>query len=283
MNPKELVARVNNLPPASPAAIQLITLLNHRSVSNDDVVQVIRQDSVLTAKLLRACNSSQFAFEEPISSVDQAVFVLGHQEILRRVLTLTLGQAMVAPLPGYAVEANELWEHSLTTALAAERVVTGEVGLIASSGTAFTVGLLHDIGKLVLGQALTREAQSEIRGLIQQGAASRVEAEKKILGTDHAEVGAHLLQLWRLPEDIVEAVAHHHQPVLDPRPRLSVVAHLANCLAHLSGSAPGWEAYAVRVSDEVIAAFEITPEKLEGMVIAVREWSERMHQVIDWA
>jgi len=275
---RELIAKVKNLPPVSYAALKLVNLLDQPAVSNDEVVQVLKCDNVLTAKLLRACNSPYFGLEEPVSSVDQAVFLLGHQQILHIVLTLAFGSAMVVPLSGYAVEANELWRHSLITATAAETVVTELTDLNVEPPVAFTVGLLHDIGKLVLGQALTPDLQADIRNRIEQEKFSRSEAEKAVLGTDHSEIGACLLQDWHLPEDIVEAVAHHHQPVLDPRPRLSVVTHLANCLAHLAGSAPGWDGYAVRVDERVINTFDITGDKLDGLVIAVRESFDRVDQ-----
>src|SRR5579859_4612552 len=123
MTATELVNKVKNLPPVSNAALRLVSLLEQPEVSNDEVVQALKCDNVLTAKLLRACNSPYFGLSEPVASVDQAVLILGHQQILHIVLTLAFGSAMVVPMPGYAVEADELWRHSLITATAAEIVV----------------------------------------------------------------------------------------------------------------------------------------------------------------
>jgi putative nucleotidyltransferase with HDIG domain len=281
MTAQELVSKIKSLPPVSYAALKLLNLLEQPAVSNEDVVQVLKCDNVLTAKLLRACNSPYFGLAEPVSSVDQAVFLLGHQQILHIVLTLAFGSAMVIPLPGYAVEANELWRHSLITAAAGE-IIAGEItDLNVDASVAFTVCLLHDIGKLVMNQTLTPEVQADIRSRIEKEQISRSEAEKAALGTDHAEVGACLLQSWHLPELIVESVANHHQPVLKPRPRLSVVTHLANCLAHFAGSAPGWDAYAIRVDSNVIDTFNITEDRLETMIIAVRESFDRVDQFMN--
>lgn len=274
----ELVSHVKNLPPISQAALRLVSLLDQPTVSNDDVVAVLRYDNVLTAKLLRACNSPYFGLEEPVRSVDQAVLILGHQQILHIVLTLAFGGAMMTPLPGYAVESNELWQHSLTTAMAAEVIANEYPEFGAETSVAFTAGLLHDIGKLVLGQALTPDSQQAIRNLISRGQQSRVEAEYQVLGTDHAEVGANLLESWRVPGDIVEAVAHHHAPVLEPQPQLSVVTHVANCVAHLVGSAPGWDAFAVPVEPAIIEQFGFGPEKIEMLIVQVRDSFERVDQ-----
>jgi len=278
MTAQELVAKAKNIPPVSYAALKLVNLLEQPTVSNDEVVQVLKCDNVLTARLLRACNSPYFGLEEPVFSVDQAVFLLGHQQILHIVLTLAFGSAMVAPLPGYAIEVNELWRHALITATAAETVVGEIPELDLEPAVAFTIGLLHDIGKLVLGQTITFEAQEEIRRRVEMDLIMRIEAEKEVLGADHSEVGACLLREWRLPEDIVEAVANHHKPVLEPRPRYSVVTHLANAVAHLSGSAPGWDGYATRVDDRVAKQFHLTGDKIESMVVGVRDSFDRVEQ-----
>ena len=192
MTPDELVAKVKNLPPISQAALQLVNLLDEPAVSNEDVVQVLKYDNVLTAKLLRACNSPYFGLEEPVSSVDQAVLILGHHQILHIVLTLAFGGAMAVPLAGYAVESNELWRHSLTAATASEFLVTRGIEMNVDPPVAFTIGLLHDIGKLVLTQVLTPEHQRDIRALITDRGLARYEAEKNVLGTDHGEVGGAL-------------------------------------------------------------------------------------------
>ena len=278
MTAPEIINKVKNLPPISQAALKLVNLLEQASISNDEIVQVIKCDNVLTAKLLRACNSPYFGLDDPVSSVDQAVLLLGHQQILHIVLTLAFGSAMVVPLPGYAVEANELWRHSLITATASEIVAADAFDLNVEAPVAFTVGLLHDIGKLVMSQAITPEIQGQIRQLIEQQACSRTEAERKILGPDHGEIGACLLKSWNLPEEILEAVANHHNPVCEPRPKLSVITHVANCLAHLAGSAPGWDGFAIRVDPKAVAALNLDEARLEGLVVHVREAFERVDQ-----
>ena len=88
---QQLVDRVKNLPPVSQAALRLVNLLDEPSADNDEVVRAIKCDNLLTAKLLRACNSPYFGLDEPIASVDQAVLILGHQQILHIVLTLAFG------------------------------------------------------------------------------------------------------------------------------------------------------------------------------------------------
>ncbi|HYG34190.1 MAG TPA: HDOD domain-containing protein [Clostridia bacterium] len=278
MNAKEMVARAKHLPPVSHAALKLVSLLGQSVVSNEDIVQVLKCDNVLTAKLLRACNSPALGLEEPVSSIDQAVLILGHNQILQMVLNLTFSSTMAVPLAGYAVEATELWSHSLVTATAAEVAASHGLQVEVDPPIAFTIGLLHDIGKLVMNEVLTVQAQFGIRERITKEGMSRVEAERKVTGADHAEVGACLLATWRLPDAITEAVANHHQPVFTPTPRLSVLAYLANCLAHLGGSSPGWEAYALRADDNLAQALNLSENDLESLVIKVRDRFDKLNE-----
>jgi putative nucleotidyltransferase with HDIG domain len=283
MTPNKIIAKVRNLPAVSQAALKLVCLLDQPAVSNEDIVTVLKYDDVLTAKLLRACNSPYFGFEEKISSVEEAVLMLGHQQILHMVLSLAFGGAMSATLPGYAIEARELWFHSVATAVAAERLVKTDLPMEARPPVAFTAGLLHDIGKLVLNQILDAGAQSAIRSRIVQNQLSRNAAEKEIVGADHAEVGACLLAAWRLPDEIVEAVAHHHRPVTTPVPKLSAVIHVADGLVHLTGSDLGWDGYVGLVDAQASQALGITPEKFEGLELEIRDSASQVEKFMQLA
>jgi putative nucleotidyltransferase with HDIG domain len=267
MKAKTFIARVTDLPTPSPVLLKLMDLLNRSDVENEQVVQVVKSDGVLCAKLLAACNSAAFGLAEPVGSVEQAVFYLGNQQIYRIILALGVGKSLSRALPAYLIEDRELWRHSLTTAVAAEATLLGGCSLAIDPSVAYTAGLLHDIGKLVLSQFMSETSVAAIRGLIEYQGQSRLEAERAILETDHAEVGACLLQSWRLPEIIVEAVAHHHAPVLTPRPLLSAVIHVADCVAHQLGASTGWDAYALRVDVNAVAALGFGPEKMERILI----------------
>ena len=100
MTANEIIAKAKNLTPVSHSAMNLVGMLDQPAIGNDDVVRVLKFDNVLTAKLLRACNSPFFGLEEPGSSVEQAVLILGHQQILHITLSIAFSSSMAAPLPG---------------------------------------------------------------------------------------------------------------------------------------------------------------------------------------
>jgi len=278
MTAPEIVANLKNLAPISPAGLRLINLLDQPNQENEEIVQILKCDSVLTAKVLRMCNSSYYGFDESIASIDQAVLILGYEKIVRIVLALCFGGAMGIPLEAYAFTDKDLWRHSFVTALAAEALA--QDGLIANieASAAFTAGLLHDIGKLAFNHVLAPDLISRLRYQIDVHGLSRIEAERQTLGTDHAEVGACMLQAWKLPREIVEAVENHHRPVIEPEPRLSAVTCIANSVAHLAGSAPGWEAYACKMNGALVEALQLKPEKVESLMITVRESFDRVEQ-----
>jgi len=261
-----MLAQVRDLPPVSPAGLKLVGLLGSAQTANEDVVRVLKQDTVLTAKLLRACNSPARGVKEPVMSVDHAVLLLGYRQILQMATALTFRDFLSLPVSAYAPETDNLWRHSLLAASAAELALAECPIPGADSSTAFTLGLLHDIGKLITSQFLGRQSLIGIRQQLAQGA-SPVEAERAVLGTDHAEVGAGLLSMWCIPELIVEGVARHHSPVLCPRPMPSALVCFANSAAHraetvLQGREPG----PIESYSPLLEALNLTPDLLKQLI-----------------
>jgi putative nucleotidyltransferase with HDIG domain len=266
MTAHQMLAEIRDLPPVSPAGLKLVGLLGSAESANEDVVSVLKQDTVLTAKLLRACNSPARGVKEPVMSVDHAVLLLGYRQILQMATALTFRGFLSLPVIAYTPGTDNLWRHSLLAASAAELALAECPIPGTDSSTAFTLGLLHDIGKLITSQFLDRQSLIGIRQELVQGA-SPVEAERAVLGTDHAEVGASLLHVWRIPGLIIEGVARHHSPVLCPRAMPSVLVGFANFAAHraeavLQGREPG----SIESCSLVLEALNLTPELL-GQVI----------------
>lgn len=280
MTAENLIEQAGEITPVSEAVLKLLKLLGSPDHDLSEVVRAVQYDAILTAKVLRACNSAYRAVREPIASIEQAALHIGQQEILRLVLALNVSGTLNRPLGGYAVGESELWKHALTTALAAEQVTLYVADARFETPVAYTAGLLHDIGKVVLNRALTPEVQATVRARIKEGHSSRPEAERSVLGTDHAEVGALLLTRWKLPDSIVEAVANHHAPPATKPAPLSAIAHLANCVAHTVGSAPGWDGYAMRVDEHVAENLGIDCGGLEQVMIAVHHSLNQVRQFL---
>jgi putative nucleotidyltransferase with HDIG domain len=279
MTAEEIVSRVKDLPVVSETARKLTTQLNQPDLPRSDIVETLHNDGVLTAKVLRACNSAEFALHEPVASIEQALFILGDRAVFRIVSAVGFGDCLGLNAPGYDTEANGLWSHSLAAAVGSEYPVAEESFADFAPSIAFTAGLLHDIGKTVINRVLTPKDRADIRAKIGAESIPRVVAEKAILGANHSEVGAFLLRRWSLPDCIVEAAANHHHPVTKPEPQLSAVVYLANCVAHLSPGAPGWEVEFAKATQSAAEVLDMPPERVQELVTAIQAAVKKQPQV----
>lgn len=278
MTAAEFVAQVNDLPALPQAGLKLMRLLEDPDVDVDAVVKVVRTDAPLSAKLLRVCNSAAYGARQAITSIDQAVFALGFSEVQRLAIALTFGGVLNRALHSYEIDSEAYWLHSLLVGFGAEALAKSVDRFKAESSAAYTAGLLHDIGKLVLNRALARDSIATIRDLIETHGYSRLDAERDVVGFEHAEAGACLIERWGLPECLVEAVRHHHDPVYHPQPTLSVFTHMANCIAHQFGSAPGWGGCAIRVDERAAASVGFGAEQHQLALMAVFEQIDKARE-----
>lgn len=267
MNASKLVSSITDLSAPSPSVVKLMGLLNGSDVESGQVVSLVKCDGVLCGKLLSACNSAAASLSQRIGSIEQAVFHLGYKKVYQQVLSVSFGGTLSGKLPAYSIDDQELWRHSLLTALICESIQNASSPVDLDASVAYTAGLLHDIGKIVLNRYLDPKCVTSIRELLETGGCTRIEAERSVLDTDHAEVGAMLMESWSLPYKIVEAVAHHHAPIVKPSPLSSVVVHVANTLAHELGSAPGWNSYAIRNDENAISALGLNADAVERLMI----------------
>ena len=279
MNAAELIAKVPNLPAPSPSVARLLALLARPDADNDDMIKIVQQDGVMSAKLLGLCNSASYGFSDPVGSIEQAVLMLGHSEIHRLVMSVGFGGAISPAMHGYAMAEGELWRHSLLTAYVSVAVIAVGRNADIDPAIAYTAGLVHDIGKTVITHALDAATQSAMRELIERKESSLVEAERLILGTDHAEVGACLLKKWGLPEVLVESVAHHHEPVVKPRPQLSAIVHVADVIALEAGPSPGWGSYAMRADEAAMDALHLGGADMERLIICGYDAVEKVEEI----
>jgi putative nucleotidyltransferase with HDIG domain len=278
MTANEIIAKVRDLPVVSETARKLVVQLNQPDLHRDELVETVRCDNVLTAKLLRVCNSAGCAVRQPVVSVDQALLILGDNAIFRMVCAIGFGGALGLTAPGYDTEANDLWTHSLSTGVGSEYLAEVESYGDFLPSAAFTAGLLHDIGKTVINKMLSHKARADLAAKISSQTLSRLAAEKAVLGADHCEVGACLLQRWSFPELIVEAVANHHSPVTRPAIQLSAVVYLANCAARLSETTPGWEDRLAQANNRIADVLGMDLTKVERIVSGIHHAMETLPQ-----
>lgn len=205
---KTRILKMANLPSQPGLYIRLMDELNRPEVELDNISAVVSQDISMTAKILQLVNSAYFGLAREVSEVSQAVFLLGMETIRDLAFSIHLFSQFDQTLIERAGLEN-LWDHSLRVATCSRAIVSSmgcDKKLITSS---FTAGMLHDIGKLILGTT----APFLYRSLTRSGIACTdqiLPKEKEKFGSNHAEVGAFLLGTWGLPVEIIDAVLTHH-------------------------------------------------------------------------
>lgn len=217
------------LPTLPLVASRLLEAIANPATSSEEVARIVSLDPALTARTLKLANSDFYGFPRKVGSVDLAVVVLGANTVRDLVLSAavfqTLGQA----------DLNGLWNHCMATGVAA-RTLAARTGY-RLAGEAYAAGVLHDIGKVAVRQSFPNRFEG-IVALAREQQLSIAEAERGVLGSDHAEVGGWLAERWGLPADLVEAIAFHHRPErASVNPQLVNLVHLANSLADRMGHA----------------------------------------------
>lgn len=202
---ENIIALGNKLAPAAATFSRLRSLLLDPDTDLEEILKLIRLDPALTFHVVRMSNSVLFGMRDPTDSLDVAVGRVGLSEVFRLVGLAATRQLCQRDLPTYRLTATRLWENAIATAAAAE-LLAQRAG--RDAGLAYTAGLLRTVGRVILdgaggGEIYPGEAEWP----------SVAEWEKKIFGITSSEVTAILLNHWRFPAELVDAVTGHYQPL----------------------------------------------------------------------
>jgi HD-like signal output (HDOD) protein len=227
---------MQTLPSLPTLYLELLEAVQDPRGTLERVGDIMSRDIGMTAKMLQLVNSAFFGLRRHVSSPAEAVKLLGLDTIKALVLSLQIFSRFDQKREG-AFSLDALWQHSLATSTCAKRIAQEEHQDRHVADHAFMAGLLHDVGTLVLVANLPELYSAALVQAHEQGI-TVWEAERALLGTTHAEVGAYLLGLWGLPDPIVEALAFHHCPSACPDQRFSplTAVHIANVLVHTEDS-----------------------------------------------
>lgn len=230
----QLLGGLTSLPSLPPLYHRLMALIDNEQATTAEIAAVINEDIAMAAQLLRLVNSSYFSLNRRIVTIHEAVNYLGldilrHLVLARHIFSITEN----AQREEYRLD--ELWQHSLCTATLAMTIAEYISNDPTIGSSAYLAGLLHEIGKLILINALPDQYQEILRRCTEQGR-RQSEVELELLGSHHAFIGGYLTSLWGLPHPITEAITMHHSAPMTPEicrlsPVLEAVWH-ANRICH---------------------------------------------------
>jgi len=257
-----IMTQVKSFPGMPATAARLMPLLQNPDASASKIEDILKYDPGLTANILKLTNSAYFGLPSRVSSVRQAIMLLGWKRLLQLVMTMCMSALMKKPVPGYDLPRGELWRHSVAVSVAADLLVKSLS--ISDADEVFTAALLHDIGKLVLGDYVQEDLE-KIEGMVTKGISFEV-AEFVVLGTNHATIGARILQNWSLPQELVNAVSWHHDPEnCDHYCLLSDVVHIANIVGRRVGVRKGRDGQALEPSLEVAERLGVNQGHIDAL------------------
>ena len=206
--PADIRKKISTFPCMPQAAIKLRELFKEDDVPINKIENILRQDPGLSANILRLANSAHFGVSSKVGSLKKAVLLLGLKRFEQIAISAYMNKTMDKVVEGYDLAPGELWIHSIAVATTAEAIA--KLLKVPDSSDVFIAALLHDIGKLILGEFIKADSR-HIESVVEKGE-PMVRAEYLVLGTDHAEIGALILKRWSFPDDIVNAVRWHHDP-----------------------------------------------------------------------
>jgi len=249
---------------------RLMEVINHPRGGAGDVANVIREDTALTARLLKLVNSAFFAFPKKIETVSQAVSVVGTSQV-RDLALATSVTDLFKGIPSDLIDVEDFWKHSLAVGVAA-RVIAG-LRSEANIERFFVAGILHDVGRLVF---LLRapEKTREVIVRARQREALLFETEREMFGFDHGRMGGTLMDHWKMPDALREAIRLHHEPHRAERyPIEAATIHVADVVATGLQMGSSGERYVPPISAGAWAKLGVDP----GMMGFVVEDVERQY------
>jgi len=273
---QQLMKEIKNLKPIPAVANQLLGVVDNPDSSMEDIANVIQYDPVITASVLKTCNSAFFGLKNPAESIKDAVNLLGTDQVIELVLLKAGAKALSGSQEGYGLEKGDMWLNSVSAAVIAKQVAV-KLSL-KNKNTIFTAALLKDIGKIILGSHVSGVSQ-EIKDLVEKKGLSFREAEKKVLGIDHVELSALIAKMWKFSPKMIKIIRHHHmtdETMLKDKEIAAV--YLADCICMMMGQGLGSDGLYYRFKGQVMKELGLTANDV-SMIIA--EFCIHMKEVED--
>ncbi len=257
--------RLTDLPPLPAVVIKIMQTINSPNTSAEDLNSLIRMDQGIASKVLRIVNSAYYGLPKKVSTITQAVMILGFNTVRNLVMGVGAMNSFSKKSIPYGLNREKFWEHSVAVAVTAQALAKKRMSQVrAATEEAFIGGLLHDVGTLFL------DCHFPVQYAVVMAFADREKkrcsaAERLILGIDHAYVGQKIAEKWRFPGHLSAMIGEHHLENVQPQYKeWAWIVHAADCIA--------WE-----------MGYAATPHALEPVMNnEVREWLALNEEGWNW-
>ena len=277
MKLETLLEAANKLPATPQILPQLLNLLGDENSSFDDIVQLVSVDLSLTAQVLKLSNSAYYGLASKTYDLEDAIQRIGMQEVYKLIAVICSKELMGDSYSLFELEKGELWKYSLGCAFVLEDMALA-AGI--SGSTAYTLGLLHGIGKILINQKATEEYR-EVFAKAESEGISLHKAEREVLGFTNGELAGALLKKWNFNSDIFIPVEYQFKPTQAPTHKdLACMLHLSIWVASHIGLNAGKSAWAFEIDVQTIEYMEVTEEQLQGYLVSAFEKLETIEALV---
>lgn len=254
----EITGALKAMPPLPHVAQRVLQVVRDPEYSIDELVDLVRTDPALTGRILKLCNSALYGLHKEVLSVADAVAYLGTRNLVKLVLVSCSATHFTKTRPSPYTDPATLWRHTFSVATASQWLAMRSG--FAQPDTAFTAGILHNIGKIVLSQ-LADPATFRVP----EAAKSHVEAEQQLFGMDHATAAGIVVDAWHLPRELRQAVRSHHdaQQLAAANP-LTAIEHVADTLVLMAGIGNPFPALPLVIDESALTTLHLTAADVEA-------------------
>ena len=274
-----ILEQIDLLAPIPAIASQIMTKSDDPDSSLSEIADLIANDPALTANLLKICNSAYFSLPRKVESVKDAVAWVGLDQIVELVLTNSVSVSFNKGLEGYGLGEGELWRHAVTSAYIAKSLAQ-RYGASQNKHLIYTAALLKDIGKLILGRFVAFSFE-KINIMVHSQGYSFNDAEKKIIGMNHEELGAMVGQKWSFSEKLIYMIRHHHLTNESARqdPETTLI-YLADILCMMMGICTGTDGLSYRFYGDVLKRINLSEKDLQGIIAETSENQQKIEHLL---
>jgi HD-like signal output (HDOD) protein len=265
---KRILQTAKDIPPMPQTTLKAHEIIKDPNASFEDLAGVMEMDQAIATRVLRMANSPYYGMSGKVSSIKHASAILGLKVLEELIVIAWSTQALGDRMEGYGLETGDLWQHSLAVAFGSKIIATSKNPDMAND--AFSAGLIHDVGKLVLDPYVL-ERRDLFATFLADGKESFLSAEKGILGFDHGEIAAELCSNWHVPENLATAIRYHHCPAASNGNQLAYIVHMADVIALMSGMGVGIDGMQYHMDKEVMATLGIKSDDMSMIMIQIVE------------
>jgi HD-like signal output (HDOD) protein len=272
---KRILGSLKDLPPMPQVAQKARQVINNPASSFSDLAKVIETDQAIVTRILKIANSPYYGLSGKVSSVQHASVVLGVKTLMEILNLACSSEILGKTLTGYDLDAGELWAHSLAVA-AGSQIIARKVNPSLQQD-AFSAGLIHDAGKIILDPYI-EERKDTFKAFVNEGKESFLNAEKNVLGFDHAELASEACEKWHIPAQIALAIKYHHDPTPSKGDILSFIVHMADAIAMMSGIGSGIDGMLYHMHKDAMTILRITTDDITAIMGQIAEYVDKTTQ-----